>query len=323
MCKSNLFPTPFTVFESIYNSTAEMADTLSWDEVREFLEDCTNVLLQSKKDARLFNGVNYKGGLRRQENATESGMMVLDIDSDLSIDEAIEIIKDQDIESILYTSASHSPNGTHKFRIVLPLLEMIPASLCPRVWDSLDELFRSTCDRSKRGEHSIFYLPADYQGVENEFHHFKGTIRSAEDWMDACPTTDPLAPAKAKQLTKLEKYRQHVEIQKMRLNNSLDSDDINWNSVTENPFVTENAVDSYLNNTANQWYHPRFAFMMSVAAVANLKGYSISAYEIVEVFNCLDMLDGSHYADQKSQRALLKDAENAIVKAGCGMGVAS
>ena len=184
-------------------------------------------------------------------------------------------------------------------------------------------LFRSTCDRSKRGEHSILYLPADYQGVDNEFHFVKGTIRSAVDWMEAFPTPDPLELAKPKKLTKLEQYRRHVATQRMRLKHSWDSDEINWTSLTENPFVTENAVDEYLNNTANQWYHPRFAFMMSVAAVASLKGYPISAYEVVDVFNCLDMLDGSHYSDQKSQRALLKDAENAILKAGCGMGVAS
>lgn len=296
----NTVTIPVSLFGTIFERRAFNFDRWTWDQTLELLEDAAKTPTAQKQDAFLFAPVEFRGHRRRKSNALKSGMVVLDVDSGLHLGEAAERLRDLQLLGLIYTTASHKPEH-NKFRVLVPLDQEIDATLYPSIWAQLNEQFGDAADPSKKGAESLFYLPGCYPGVENQILLFEGApYRPAP-----IPVKEALPPPSP------PSERQKSVSQYRTRSADLTREDIVGRRAHENPLLTEETLDEYLDTTVN-WHHARFRTMCRIAGRAKRLGYSLTAWELREVFNQVDLLDGSYYSDVESQRKLLSDAERAL-----------
>lgn len=86
----------------------------------------------SKRSAPCWSPVRYReGGRRRAADVVDVSALVLDYDDGRTIDEAVAAW--DGLARVVHTSWSHSPEA-HKLRVILPLVEPVPASLWSGVY---------------------------------------------------------------------------------------------------------------------------------------------------------------------------------------------
>lgn len=153
--------------------------------------------IRGSKDGLLIAPAKFNGK-RAKANVEYVSLLMLDVDSGLTIDSAIETLKKTGYESVIHTSFSHS-ESLNKFRVIIPLDKPIPADQYSRLWHWGSCLFGNTVDQSVNDCSRIFYTPACSQ--ENlglfRFHHKEG---KALDWsnLPLNDTTDDLVALRNK-----------------------------------------------------------------------------------------------------------------------------
>lgn len=134
-------------FRSVHDGVRDRVDDLEWDEFATFMKNEGHRVAPTKDDVSLFSATKFKtldavltedrhgyredpDGTqivrRQQRNALQVELLILDYDGTLTLDEARERFKDY--EYLGYTSYGHMKTpGTHKFRLIFPLSQPIPA----------------------------------------------------------------------------------------------------------------------------------------------------------------------------------------------------
>jgi hypothetical protein len=198
------------------NADFMLNDPITWDQFLFFLTSYAQLELEKKDDACLFaptifetkmrfngNGAPYVG-FRCKQNATLAAMAVLDADNKdgttrLHIDEAITRLKQEDVEAVVYTTASNTDG--YKFRIVVPLAAMVDPDTQQRVVRAVCRMLKVgwKSDGSRNNAYTLFYVPARYKGAVNYIEHIRGTFRTAEEWIGLYPEPDPKPAPKPRQ----------------------------------------------------------------------------------------------------------------------------
>ncbi|MEI8363386.1 MAG: DUF5906 domain-containing protein [Betaproteobacteria bacterium] len=113
-------------------------------------------------------------GAREQVNMDKAYCLVLDIDTGMQLDDVKKRI--EGYEAAIHTSYSNSPEHP-KWRVVLPLLEPVPAKDIGTIFDHFQERFDGLLDSACGHDPArLYYLPACPADAEHLFHfeHLEG-----------------------------------------------------------------------------------------------------------------------------------------------------
>lgn len=308
MPNSNTFP--ISIFNRVTeNQTTECIDVTFGDFV-DIMSSFSGEAFAGKAEAPLFASTRFKGGLRRKSNATESGMIVLDIDDGIKIEEVAGICQQLGVRSLIYTTASHRSEH-HKFRVCIPLAEPVPYETHTACWHAINHAFTGqAADTSKVGCESMFYVPGKYPDAPAQFIYLGGETITAEEWIASVKLPSTLcAPSVAAQQT-----QQNNGVHRKNNNASLRSLSDADRNIYETKLISEAALNKYLGSSGG-WHQARFGLMMSMAMRAQRMGVPVSSADIVHLFNQVDLMDGGHYQSSKYQREILNDAAKALAQA--------
>lgn len=99
------------------------------------------------KLARFGEARTAKGSLRHDANLIAISGLEADYDAEtMTVDAAVELLEQQGIASILYTSPSHTPNAP-RWRVLCPLSEDMPPDRRSPLMGRLNGLFRGVFAR--------------------------------------------------------------------------------------------------------------------------------------------------------------------------------
>lgn len=284
---------PVAFFATTRNTTPQN-QSMGWAEICDLLKDHSQRPYRQKEDAPLFSPTRFRG-TRSAANATESGLIVLDADHGLALDDALAALREMGLAAAVYTTASHGKEGKgDRFRVIVPLAASVDVETHKKVGLLVAQMIGGEewkPDMGKLGCYNLFYLPGRYAGVENRLEVLDGAILAAEDWLALAaiisePSSIPSKTAAA------------------------------WTSLDDCPFVRPQWVDEYLGLGGN-WHNGLFRFMCRVAVKARALGHDLGESELADLARDLDLRDGGHYqASGKKQRDFEAEARNALAFAG-------
>jgi hypothetical protein len=301
----NRFPLSF--FESVTNPNAIEVGDLPFPAYVDFMSQYAEDEYPSKEAAPLFAATRFTEGKRRKANASQSGLIVLDIDDGQTIEDTWATVKDLHVSALLYSTASHREDH-HKFRLCVPLSSNVSYEDHVKVWHALDYVFvDGMSDSSKIGCESLFYLPGKYPNAPSVFKVNDGMILGSRDWLDIANLQEVPDSDCVKSNTKTRSSPAKA----MDGTRTASSDDLD---IYETKLITEAALDKY-RSSHGDWHHARFGLMMSMVGRAKRMGIDISQDDIIQLFNQVDQIDGGHYQTSKYQKEIANDAANALAQA--------
>ena len=109
-----------TGFRNVYNKNDQIKLCYSWENLCRFVGHEREPVEKIK--GGLWSPASFNGS-RCDQNVTAISCMVLDIDGGLDIGTAIAHLFVSNTKSYLHSSISHKHNGTHKYRVILPLAQ--------------------------------------------------------------------------------------------------------------------------------------------------------------------------------------------------------
>ncbi|MGY0715234.1 hypothetical protein [Azospirillum argentinense] len=298
-----------TLFGCVRDNQADQVLRGSWVELVEAFQEETSVPYEHKEDAPLFTSCEFAHGRRAKKNVMHSGMAVLDIDGTrnsqmASLDQAALTLTQNALAGLLYTTASHTPEQ-NRFRVLIPFEEAVNGPEYTAAFHGLDHFFGGVADTSKQGSESLFYLPGAYKAVRNDFIVTEGAIRSAAEWAALAPA--PISPSRSSGRVPGAVDRSRSGSRPLAPRRALRR--ARWSSLFDCPFVTSKMINDYRTCArADNWHVGMYAFMCSVAALANRSGHQLTAEELADLARRLDEYDGGYYPN----RDLAREAQNAL-----------
>ncbi len=197
----------------------------------------------------------YQARLRFK--ADGSPLIIIDADAGLDFRDAADRLRESVFEAIIYTTASNR-NGD-KFRIVMPLAEPVSIETQKRLIRAVCEFLKPgwVPDTSKVNGYSLFYLPGQYPGAQNEFIRLGGDFIDPSVWLDLFSQTENKKPP--------AQVVHHL------------SSDADWS-----PDKCEAAISKY-RGTGSDRHKALYGLMVSVAMSAINYGYDLSANELADL----------------------------------------
>lgn len=186
---------PLSLFASVYANTPAGEYRLTWTVLANVLKAESLVGKASKTDSMLFCPTLFGGRPRAKANATKAGILVLDVEHDASLDDALARLRAVELRSICYSTARSRP-GDERYRIVIPLVTPVEPSEWTALWHSLTGVLELWADTTKNYSASMFYLPGAYAGAWNRFEMTDGEPLEATEWLRIFPiaVTAPPSP---------------------------------------------------------------------------------------------------------------------------------
>lgn len=158
-------------------------ERLTWPEITKLLSEFK---IHPGKDGQLFSPAKFSPARRNKENAVELSLLVLDYDHGATIDTALERWQSLGLSFVVYTTHSHQrvteehPKAEDRFRIVIPLIEPIPASEFPELWQWANFVSGGILDEACKDSSRMFYLPAI--ASKNAPHDSRSIVGGLLDW---------------------------------------------------------------------------------------------------------------------------------------------
>jgi hypothetical protein len=287
VCATVAYPVAF--FKSVTNTTPQNT-AMTWQALQRILKDQSAEPYQKKSDAPLFSPTNFNGK-RAAANATEAGLIVLDADHGLAFDDAVAALRTVGLTAIIYTTASHRRDGKgDRFRIVVPLTDSVDVQTHKKIGLILAKLVGGEQwqpDMGKLGCYNLFYLPGQYEVIENRLEYLEGDILSADDYLSLVADDNS----------------EHISVPRKAKH---------WTGLDDCPFVRPDWVNDYLFLPGN-WYGGLYRFMCRVATRAYTAGVELLDTDLAELARELDRRDGSHYQGNGTRsRDFEAEARNAL-----------
>ncbi len=227
----------------------------------------------------------------------------MDIDQyDTTFEKAIDVFKKY---YFICYSTSSSRKEYPKFRIVLPLTDVVDQKDIRHFWFALNTEFNSLGDKQTKDLSRMYYVPAKYPDAYNFiFTNKSSTFVSPSDLMKKHEYVSPnnknsiYGSIPDHILKKIEEHRK----------NNLTNTAISWSSYHDCPFVNKNMILEYRAITESGWYTKMYQIMVSIAANAIRMNYPITSDEIVTMIRQIDSETGGWYKN----RPVKIEAERAI-----------
>mgnify|MGYP003654285263 CR=1 FL=1 len=150
---------PLSVFQNAY-STEPIHRAPDWDRLVETLTRHKLTREQDKRRLMAWSPATFEG-TRKAENARDLSCLVLDYDDGTTIQEALKVW--QAWRGLGYSSISHSEDA-HRFRVVLPLANVIAATHWRELWKWAHRRSSARIDAKCCNADRIYFLPYTREG---------------------------------------------------------------------------------------------------------------------------------------------------------------
>ena len=256
-----------------------------------------------KRGSPLISPASYKDtSSRKNDNVIQwNRWAALDVDEyETTFEDALRVF--QKYYFICYSSASSTKERT-KFRVVLPLTDVVPAGKIKHFWYALNTQFNSLGDKQTKDLSRMYYVPAKYPGANNFIFTNKGQMINPSDMIKRHDFVDP------SQNSFMNSIPQHMrnaieEYRKGELTNT----QIVWTGYRDCKFVNKRLVAEYRTISGGGWYAKMYQIMLSIAANAIKSKYPITAKEISSLCREIDRETGNWYKSRpmelESERAI-------------------
>jgi len=225
----------------------------------------------------------------------------LDIDEyDTSFEDALRLF--EEYYFISYSSAS-STREKPKFRIVLPLTEIVPHDKIRHFWFALNSEFNSVGDKQTKDLSRMYYVPAQYPDANNFIFTNKSKFLCPNELMEKHEYVDGFRNSFLDSIP--EHMRKELESHRK---NQLTNTNIMWTSYHNCPFVNKTMVVEYRSISETGWYSKMYQIMVSIAATAIKSKYPITPEEISSICKEIDSDTGNWYKN----RPMTMEAARAI-----------
>ena len=302
----------FTLFKSIFdNKTHRKVSLDSWDEFGNLLFKLSKMdgykpkRGEKRKGSPLISPAVYKpGSTRANDNVLYwSNWVALDIDDfEGTFENALSAFKDYSF--FCYSSASSKVEAP-KFRVVLNLLENVPANKIKHFWYALNKEFNSLIDPQTKDLSRMYYVPAQYPNAYNFIYKNSGQKIDPAKFM----LRHEYVEEKKDLISKLPESLQRAIIQKKM--DGLDNYSFTWSTYGDCPFVNKKMLDKYrticgVDGTGRYAYI--YSMMLNIAGNAVRMKYPITPKEIASLIRDMDRDHGGLYKN----RPLEVEAERAL-----------
>ena len=286
-----------TKFDSIFDNKTDKS--MSFDDLETF-----ETLLYSlselpgykpkrgdvKKGSPLISPATYpKGTTRKNKNVIQwNRWAALDIDEyEGKFEDAISPFKNY--YYICYSSAS-STLEKPKFRIVLPLTDVVLADKIRHFWFALNTEFNSLGDKQTKDLSRMYYVPAQYPNANNFIFTNHGSFVNPHHLMKKHEYVEKYGNSIIDEIP--EHFLAEIQRQKR---NELTNTSISWKGYRDCPFVRNEMVAQYRSITESGWYAKMYQIMVSIASNALRSKYPITPQEISALCREIDMETGNWY----------------------------
>lgn len=122
--------------------------------------------IRADKDGPLFCPAIFDPPRRKKANVQQISELVLDFDHGADFDRDLAVWRERGLAFAAYTTHSSyretesNPNAEERFRVIIPLLEPIPASEFPKLWRWAADLSGGKVDPQAKDASRMFYTPA-------------------------------------------------------------------------------------------------------------------------------------------------------------------
>jgi hypothetical protein len=299
---------PVSIFDCVKSNRTSVCEYLDFETFVAIMNAYSHDEFASKNDAPLICMTEFQGDRRSKANATQSGMVVLDIDDHLTIEEVTEVLHQEGIAALLCSTASHRDEH-HKFRIFIPLLDIADYDDHVLAWHVLNHAVADgKADPSKIGCESMFFVPGIYPNAPQVFELFDGYAWTASSWINQVGSKDDVMILAGKSISSLQRSR--ASVSRTRQTSSVPTDDADLD-LNRTRLVSDKMLDAY-RSPAGSYHHARFALLMSMAGRAIRLNLAPTASDLQFLFNQIDLEDGGYYQSAKYQAALLTEASKAL-----------
>jgi hypothetical protein len=93
-------------------------------------------------------------------------------------------------ECVIY-STTRSTASEPRWRVLMPLSREMSVAEFAGVWKALNSLLDGEIDIKTRNVNRLHYLPATWQGGNNEYHSQHGAILNVDELLTVCPPEEP------------------------------------------------------------------------------------------------------------------------------------
>ena len=299
-----------TLFKSIFDNTTNKS--MSFDSLEKFEGLLYDLSKQPgykpkkgefKKGSPLISPASYESNTtRKNTNVIQwNRWAALDVDEyDSTFEDALRVFEDHYF--ICYSSAS-STKEKPKFRIVLPLTNVVPSEKIRHFWFALNTEFNSLGDKQTKDLSRMYYVPAQYPNANNFIFTNKRNFLNPNELMEKHEYVEGFRNSF------MDKIPEHIrkELESHR-KNQLTNTSIVWSSYRDCPFVNKTMVAEYRSISEAGWYAKMYQIMVSIAANAIKSKYPIRADEIAVICGEIDRETGNWYRN----RPMVLEAERAI-----------
>lgn len=311
-----MIPVGMTMFSSRFDSAVDKtAEFSSFDEFADFLLELSKIPCRkppkdkfsvSPEDAKLISPAFFTPGTSRKNVNVErwAGWAAIDVDSGTE-GKTLEGILEEcaSFRSVIYSTGSSKPEKP-KYRVVYALTSHILKDKIQSFWHALNAEIGGINDAQVKDLSRMYYAPGVYEGAYNFFGQTHGPPINPEVLMSKHPYWKVNA-------SKSLLDRLPEDIQKKVINHkasSLKKHSFTWTSYKDCPFVKPEMIAEYVSITGEGWYRKMYSLMVSIAANAVRRGYSITEKEIASVCKSLDADTGNWY----KRRNFEAEAERAL-----------
>lgn len=327
-------PIRFSTFENIKDNTPQDHTTPSWSDFIAWLADvciCRAASDPVKKTGTLMvSPALYPWDATRANNNVRGwgAWCALDIDNDgliyVSADEAAAVLTEMGLNFLVYGSTKHNAHK-HRFRIVLELSRELGVMEIQSVHAAVVQKFACLGpDPSCKDEARIYAAPMFWQsGPLNDepLHTFEFNIDGVALDVDAVLAAylPPPPPAVPEHVRVFIDKRKAMSPQLRAASDALRATKTRslptYSSLLDCPVVSSEAIDAYMGLPKGGHHAGLFNFMMSVAARAKLKGYELTASELVDIAREIDRLSPVQ-TNPERWRTIHREADKALAEAG-------
>ncbi|MGI8838909.1 MAG: DUF3987 domain-containing protein [Pyrinomonadaceae bacterium] len=162
---------------SLFNSKTDVVPVeveRGWPEI---VSKARRPPIRKEKDGALWSPAIFSPAQRQLKNVQQVCALVMDFDHEAEFQRELQPWRAQSF--VAHTTFSHTP-AAHRFRVIVPLKESIPAADFPQLWKWASSVSKGKIDAAASDASRMYYVPG--RRSENDEYLFEANEGEILDW---------------------------------------------------------------------------------------------------------------------------------------------